>query len=93
MLHVYPNGSWYEGRVRYGVRHGYGTFYVPYDDIILCGVWKYDRFQFGKACHGHQIRYGYGDALYNGYLLNRTSVIVPVRKIYKQKRKSKRMKK
>ena len=74
---AYANGSWYEGRIRKGIRHGYGTYHVPYEEITLTGVWKHDRFRFGMARHGHQIRYGFGDELYQGHLLTRRSELLP----------------
>ena len=85
MKYIYPNGTWYEGSVRNGLRHGYGVYKVPYDDITLCGLWKLDRFHFGMACHGDQIRYGFGYELYQGELLNRKSEIALV---YNHTRKS-----
>ncbi len=84
MKHVYVNGSWYQGRMRFGLRHGYGCYHVPYDNITLFGMWKWDRFQFGMASHGEQTRYGSGHELYKGILLNRTS------HVYRRKRKSRR---
>jgi len=88
MKYIYPNGTWYEGSVRNGLRHGYGVYKVPYDDITLCGLWKLDRFHFGMACHGDQIRFGVGHQLYQGELLNRKSEFVFVYR--RKKRKSKR---
>lgn len=87
---MYPNGSWYDGRFLYGLRHGYGTLYVPYDDITLCGLWKLDRFHFGMACHGEQTRFGFGDELYKGVLLNRKSNVFLF--YSRKKRKSKKYK-
>ena len=85
MILEYCNGTWYKGRMKNGLRHGYGVYKVPYDEITLWGLWKKDRFQFGIACHGHQSRFGFGDELYKGELLNRTSRLA----VYHKKRKSK----
>ena len=99
MKHVYANGAWYKGGMRHGLRHGYGCYNVPYDDITLLGIWKWDYFQSGIARHGDQIRFGRGHELYKGILLNRTSRIhdkceryhrCHVWDVYKRKRKSKR---
>ena len=91
MKHVYVNGSWYKGSMRYGLRHGYGCYNVPYDDITLLGIWKWDRFQFGIASHGHQTRVGFGHELYKGILLNRISHVHELNRIHiVRKRKSKK---
>jgi hypothetical protein len=96
MTHVYANGAWYKGRMRFGLRHGYGCYHVPYDDITLLGIWKWDCFQWGIARHGHHSRFGYGHELYSGLLLNRTSPLCELRlyprpcHAYTRKRKSRR---
>ena len=87
MKHVYSNGTWYEGNMRYGLRHGYGIYTVPYDEITLWGLWKWDRFQFGIACHGHQSRFGFGNELYKGTLLNRISHLTCKKRKSKKRRK------
>jgi hypothetical protein len=93
MKHIYNNGAWYKGGMRHGLRHGYGCYHVPYDEITLLGIWKWDYFQWGIARHGDQTRFGKGHELYTGLLLNRTSRLYSFYyslNTRKHKRKSKR---
>lgn len=44
----WPDGSWYEGDVNIGLRHGFGTYATPEEECIYEGEWK-DGLKDGKG--------------------------------------------
>ena len=38
--YTWPDGSWYDGDVVQGLRHGEGTYYTPTGESTYIGQWK-----------------------------------------------------
>jgi hypothetical protein len=36
----WPDGSWYKGHIRNGLRHGHGQYATPGEDCIYEGEWN-----------------------------------------------------